>query len=272
MKRYFLISLISISILITFSGFKGGCSCEKDSPVSPSISKPIDTSKVRAVSFDYCALSRPYLDMLDMLSQYNVNGTRIFSYCGWDANYYPWKDETIDILDPEKIRILQVFVDEANRRGMTVILSLFQDNAGGGTEDIVRQDKGVLSRYIEGIVNALNGKVVIFETANEIGDIEFQKWVLTELKKYGVKTSSYYYSIGADYRSVHTIARKCEVDSNTIQSNDRPGLEGISNQDYINIAKDCKHIEFLFAWGRDLRPLLSPQDILAEYGEVLKSL
>lgn len=231
-------------------------------------------------SYDYCALnpSKDYKPFINMLNSYKINMLRTFAYCGWDEGFFPWSGYMGD-LKPESVQRMQDFVSYANSKGIWVILSLFQDNAGGGTEKIISKNREELATYIARLVQALEGKGVIFETINENPDRKFQEWVLSELRKYGVRTSTYEVVIGSDYDSHHLSIRNWGGKpgwTGYIHSTDTPKLRYLNDDDLKRIATEAKekggHIEFLFYWGRNGRELNSPRDITDEYGRVLEFL
>lgn len=237
---------------------------------------------LKGASYDYCALNpkKDFKPFVDMLSSYKINMLRTFAYCGWDEGFFPWSGYMGD-LKPASIKRFQDFISYANSKGIWVIFSLFQDNAGGGTEDITSRNRGELATYIVRIVQALEGKGVIFETINENPDKGFQEWVLSELRKYGVRTSTYEVSIGADYDTHHTAENHFTGQpgwSKYIHSTDTPKLKYLSDDDMKRIATQAKerggHIEFLVYWGREGREgeLKTPDTIKNEYGRVLEFL
>lgn len=235
---------------------------------------------LKGISYDYCALnpSKDYKPFIDMLNSYNINMLRTFAYCGWSEDFFPWTGY-MGNLKPEYVNRLKEFVSYANSKKIWVILSLFQDNAGGGTENITSRDKGELATYILKIVEVIKDKGVIFEAINENPDSDFQSWVLSELNKYGVRRSTYEVSLGADYDTHHTNDKNWTGQagwSKYIHSTDTPKLIYLSDDDLIRISEQAKekggHIEFLVFWGRDSQELKTPQDITNEYGKVLEKL
>lgn len=217
----------------------------------------IDYSFLKGVSCDYCLpwksmkKNYDYIPFLNLLREYKINMTRIFAYCGWDTGVFPWEGRSYDRVRPDWLNRLRSFIRDANERGIVVILSLFQDNAGGGTEDITSADKGQLAEYIRQVVEATKESEIIYETANEIADTGFQGFVLNELRKHGARlTCSYYHDIGATYRSIHT-EQKTYCGEQAIHSNDvYPVYETITDEDYKRISQQAKegkgHFEYLF--------------------------
>jgi len=267
-----IIRFLLVYLLVFFFalGFRGGCECNNHT-TSPNHleSKP---ERVKAISPNYCLLaSTNFKNFIDMVAKYKANALKIFNYCGWDIQYYPWSG-SMDNLLWERLENLRTFIDYANAKGIWVILTMFQDNAGGGTEDILSKDKNMLAKYIQGIVEATKGRMVIYETSNEIANTDFQKWVLNELKKYEVITASYQEDIGADYVIYHTLSQ-VYIGGGRVHSNDVAGYPSYYTfEGYKNIIDSGGSFEFLTYWDDKGNQLKTPEAQESFYGEVLRYL
>lgn len=267
--------IIAIGVVVLFVGFMI-YQQQQDKKDSGGSSGGIgDTPPLlKGVSFDYCPFDRDWTPFLDMLASYKVNMVRVFAYCGW-SGFAPFEwDRYMGDLKPGKVARIRRFVDDANSKGIWVILSMTQNNSGGGTEDITSKNRGEIATYIARMIEGLGTRGIIYETANEIDDRGFQEYVLEKLKENGARwTCSYTHHIGATYRNFHTL-NKNYIGGNAIHSNDVGGYTNhYNNGDYINIARQAKeqggHFEFLMFWSKE-GELDTPDEIRRDYGDVLE--
>lgn len=207
-----------------------------------------------------------YKTYLDLASKYGANMTRIFAYAPPDAPF------SSDI----QFQRLKEFVEYANSKEICVIVDLFWDNVGSDTPDITSKDKEELKTYIGMVVETLKGRCVIFETVNEIEDYNFQRFVLSELKKYGVMTSTYIYDMGASYRNIHGCDRYSGLDGDGryLHSTDVwPCQMNLSDTDIIQIMRDARdkggHFELHLSFNRDTAKPMPLSELEAHYRTVL---
>ena len=270
-------NIVILIIFVLFAGFVAYQMLrkKKDSNSSGGIGDS-PPSNLRGVSFSYCPFGTSWERFVDMLAEYKVNMCRVFAYCGW-SNFAPFEwGRYMGDLNPERVGEIRRFKDYCNSKGIWVILSMTQNNGGGGTENITSVPKGELATYISRMVEAIGLSGIIYETANEVGDKGFQEFVLSKLKENGVRwTCSFVHDIGATYISIHTLVKNY-IGGGVIHSNDVGGYTGhYNNGDYINIARQAKeqggHFEFLMFWSRN-GELHSPDEIKRDYGDVLENI
>ena len=223
----------------------------------PIVKSKLDYSFLMGISPNYTCLGENYIPMLDLVAKYNGNMLRVFGYNGWRDNalYFPWNGSDYTNLNQSYFDNVRNFVKEANDRGIIVIFSLFQNNSGGGAENITRIDGSLLRPYMYKLIDMTKDLDIIYESINEDSNANFNNFVKNEIKDYYPEAKCCMYkNWGADYKIIHTAGKSFVGGKNLIQSNDKGGYTRYLNAgDYYNIAKEAKrqggHVEFLIAWG-----------------------
>lgn len=297
--------IITIVVILLFVGFVAWQMLRKKKGSSselPNILEPEAPKKLKGISFQYVPWKYDWKPFIDLLAEYGVNHTRVFTvgHPSWGedkADWYPWAggwNDPIDNLDPDKVKQITDFLRYCASKGIWVHIDLWTAQysqildkwmAGG-------ESKQQVIKYMTALIKACKDAVqdkVIIGLGNEVGEVEpynrlqQELWdeVVTNPVHVPTKTwTSIYHNHErpATYVTMHNLCDENHCHAG-VTSNDGPGIikylfdrhhiyKNIMNN-VMNCPQDCEGFEWLTYWGKNGKCDTS-EKLKAEYGDLLE--